>query len=392
MDPRLDSSPFGMCGIMRAHGDELIASARMAQEAGIRWNRDDLLWSRIQPTRQTWNWDRYDHGVDALLERGIRSLGLLCYSALWAATGRRDDGKPNITSMPDIEAWRDYVFATVEHFRDRIAVWEMWNEPNNAQFWNNRPSPEAYAKLLVAGSEAAKEADPTCRVMGCNMWAEMPFIHTVFEEGGWEALDIIGLHPYRYPSAPEHTDLVGELMKVAELSDRFGAVKPMWITEIGYATHNGPGGSSNWWAAAALMRIYLTVWSSGLVEKTFWYDFRDDGDDPEYNEHHFGIIHRDWTPKPMIYDGYRLMAETLDGFQPDGSYMLGNDVAALRYCRGADTVLAVWTIGMNMRCAVPVESPRVKAIYPWVREEEHDARNGWVTIQLYATPTFIVPV
>ena len=258
-------------------------------------------------------------------------------------------------------------------------------------FWGGKPDPREYARVLAAGWEAAKESDPTCRVLGCNMGTEMPYMREVFAEGGLDHLDIIGLHPYNYPYTPESSDYTGEIVSVAMLAEEFGGRKPIWITELGSATHAGAGGSSEWWQGAALMRYYLLAWSTGLVEKIFWYDWRDDGDDPADNEHHFGILKRDWTPK-MAYSGFAAMTGALAGFEPDGQLDLGRNVRVLRFRKGDEVRFAAWSVDRNQKIVVPMGSDRAKLVYPWVREEERAARNGWVTLELYATPTFIRPV
>lgn len=49
--------------------------------------------------------------------------------------------------------------------------------------------------------------------------------------------------------------------------------------------------------AAMLARAYMTAFALG-VEKLHWYEFRSTEKDPFYSEHHFGITHRDLSPKP----------------------------------------------------------------------------------------------
>ncbi len=404
---QLDDSPFGMSCIFRTLGEDIERGARVAEEAGVRWNRDDFLWSHVQPTENQWQWESYDRCVDTLLEHGIQTVGLLCYGTPWAMSLSDDSGEPDILSMPDLDAWGRFVGRTVEHFRDRVHVWQMWNEPNIPVFWHPEPNPREYARLLVAGSMAAKEADPTCHVMGCNTsLIDLNFDRAVFEEGGWEHSDIIGVHPYRYPHAPEATDLCGDLLELAALSARFGAVKPIWITEIGYATHYGHLGSSEWWAAAMLARLYLAAWSSGLVQKICWYDYRDDGDNREYNEHNFGILRRDWAPK-LAHESYSVMANTLDGFQPAGRIDLGDDLRVYRYSNGSETRLAAWTTGKNVTMPIPAPSRNVRVVRPLGHKPEFysadretlegtdvveaDAPNGWVTVALDPMPVYIVP-
>ena len=45
--------------------------------------------------------------------------------------------------------------------------------------------------------------------------------------------------------------------------------------------------------------------ASGAARSVSWYDFREDGTDPYYNEHHFGLIRQDLTPKIGYPDKWR---------------------------------------------------------------------------------------
>ena len=401
----LDPSPFGM-GVYPSHrttGDATERAVRLAREIGVRWTRDEIGWHGLQPEKGTWRWERFDRAVNITREHGIEILGLLCYGTPWAVKHATADGRPDVLSLPDLEAWKDYVSAAVERFRDRVHVWELWNEPNSHTFWHPGPDPKEYARLLIAGSEAAKKADPTCWVCGCNTGDVDPAFHrAVFNEGGWDHLDIIGVHPYRPPHTPEHTDMLGDLLQIAELSAAHGRVKPIWLTEIGISTFGGIDGATEWWASALLLRFYLEAWSSRLVEKVFWYDFRDDGDDLSEEQQNFGIVRRDWSPK-LAFHAYRLMATTLDGFVPDGMHKVGNDLRVLRFRRGEEERLAVWSVGKNMRRPVPAprigDEPAPRARLLGLGEPRRpsrepvvlDAPGGWVRVDLNACPFFLAP-
>ncbi|MBP5419956.1 MAG: hypothetical protein J6Y72_09140 [Bacteroidales bacterium] len=65
--------------------------------------------------------------------------------------------------------------------------------------------------------------------------------------------------------------------------------------------------------AKRLGRTLLMSLSLG-VSKVFTYHLRAFEDNPDYNEHHFGILHKDFSPKPA-YIAY----QTLHRFLPDGS-------------------------------------------------------------------------
>ncbi len=65
------------------------------------------------------------------------------------------------------------------------------------------------------------------------------------------------------------------------------------------------GGISEELQARYAVRAYLT-WASMGVEKIFWYDFRDDGTDPDNREHRFGLMDPALQPKPA-YRAIRTM-------------------------------------------------------------------------------------
>jgi len=79
--------------------------------------------------------------------------------------------------------------------------------------------------------------------------------------------------------------------------------KPFWLTETGWATND-----TLWRAvpakedsqAACYAEMCDSVVSSGLIDKIFFYEFRDDS----HFRPKFGLLHSDMSPKPA-YQIYR---------------------------------------------------------------------------------------
>jgi len=61
--------------------------------------------------------------------------------------------------------------------------------------------------------------------------------------------------------------------------------------------------------AEMLPRTYLVALSEG-VQRIFWYNFRAGEWQPDEREHHFGIVHKDFSPKPA-YLAYKTMTAML---------------------------------------------------------------------------------
>jgi len=250
-------------------------AARLARDAGVKWSREEFQWHRIEPQEGRFNWYFYDRMVKTALENGIRIYGLLAYWSSWTEP----------YTPKGIEAYARWASAVVKRYRDRIHHWEVWNEPN-IFFWQGPR--EMYAELLKKSYAAIKSADPGAKVLGLSTAGiDVPFIKRML---ALEApFDILTIHPYRGVLREE--EFMEELKRVRRLVGG----RSVWITEMGWPTL--PGGTDEAEQARLLARTYLSAVGSGAVENVSWYDFREDGGDPLYNEHHFGVVRRDLTPK-----------------------------------------------------------------------------------------------
>ncbi|MCC6445870.1 MAG: beta-galactosidase [Armatimonadetes bacterium] len=360
--PKADpGSPFGM-GIYfgnRYSNEEMERAGRMAQEAGIKWSREEFSWSNIQPEKGKWVWDRYDQALETAARYGISLFGLLDYSSAWASTAP-PEAKSRWNHMPDLAAWSEYVFKIVSRYKGKIKHWEIWNEPNISVFWQPAPNVEDYTKLLKAGYEAVKRADPAAKVIGvCTAGSDLGFIESVFKAGGFRYMDILSTHPYRYPASPEASGFTGELRRTRDLLERYGGTKPIWLTEIGWPAHRGDNGVSEEEQAQMITRAYLQAIASGAVDKIFWYDYRDDGDDRAYNEHNFGILRRDFSPKPA-YIAYKTMANKLAGLKFAQSLDIGEGNTAYLFSAGKRSVIAAWSAEGERTATIRVSSSKVE--------------------------------
>jgi len=109
--------------------------------------------------------------------------------------------------------------------------------------------------------------------------------------------DALTVHPYR--SQFIERNFMRELERASFMVDK----RPVWITEMGWSTQIGEGGKTEREQAQLLARAYMSAIAAG-VRSMGWYNFRDDGTDPFYNEVNFGVLRRDLTPKAA----YRALA------------------------------------------------------------------------------------
>jgi hypothetical protein len=121
-----------------------------------------------------------------------------------------------------------------------VRRWQIWNEPNFAVFWEPRPAPRAYAKLLDASAAAIRPADPKAQIVAAAVAPiekEPPpwdFLRRLYAVPGARAdFDIAALHPY----SPTVAVLAYELDSTREVMAAAGdGAKPILITEFGVAS------------------------------------------------------------------------------------------------------------------------------------------------------------
>lgn len=224
------TSPCGVCAHVSRHGDHELADEEftLMRQAGIRWARTDFDWTTVQPRKDTWDFSMLDATVDKAESAGIQILPILAYDVPWATP-----------AYQHLDAWLDYVQKTVRRYHERLRYWEVWNEPDLLQFWKETPDPANYTILLKATYQEIKRIVPGLQVvLGGLSGIPYDYIEGIYKAGGAAYFDIMAVHPYRYPSTPEARSLTEDLQKLRQLMAEYGdADKPVWITEIGWPTH-----------------------------------------------------------------------------------------------------------------------------------------------------------
>jgi hypothetical protein len=320
-------SPWGMGAYLYRYPDTEDGLARMeraaalARAAGVKWSREEILWSRTEPVQGRFDFSFYDKVVDCAHRNGISVYGLLTYWSQWTEP----------YTEQGIEDYCTWVRQVVRHYRDRIRHWEVWNEPN-IFFWSGPK--ELYIEALKRAYAVIKEEDPGAVVLGCSTAGiDLGFIRQCLEAEA--PFDILTVHPYR--ARLDDAAFMDELRATGELVDG----REVWITEMGWPTQVG-GPTSEMEQARLLARCYLSAVASGAAPNVSWYNFREDGTVPFYNEHHFGSLRYDLTPKPA-YRALATLCTTLGPVRDGEAVPAPEGVHAFSFARDRDRVTtAVW--------------------------------------------------
>ncbi len=349
----------------------------LASEAmGARWVRlhdfgDFCHWWVVEPEPGRFVWR--DSEIDELRRRGFCILANLGHPPRWAGRPHPpDQDRGNWTSAPprDLAEWENYVFRTVEHFRDRIGHWEVWNEPCWHTFFSG--TPEEYAELLQVACRAVRRADPRAVVIGgcCSSHRE-DWTRRMLAQHGLDFMDALSYHVYwspavTEPAAPgEPTFLEQEVQQFLALMRAHGQVKPIYMTEGGLrcppfaswlpregfsrspAFGSKAGASqplTGLDAACGLVRGMVQMRAAGVVNICYYYTGGELGAMPWFSSMangYYVLMDYDGRPKPTMM-AYSALEQQLDGATPVGKRTAG-ELAVYLFAKGDGAVAVVWS-------------------------------------------------
>lgn len=299
-DSALGISPGA--GIRDLSDDELAADLDRMVELGATWVRIDLDWSVIEPDPGELTWASTDRVVVAAAARGIEVLGLLAYTPEWARPADSSDKHP----PTDPADFARFAAAAVEHYRGVISTWEVWNEPNVADFWEPAADPAAYAGLLVAATTAIREADPQAVVITGGLapasddsgeLSPETFLRRMYETLPTGLIDAVAIHPYSFPALPSDDrfdwNLFARLPGIRDLVQTAeGRPLPVWPTEFG-APYDADEPSRQ---ADILEDGVLCANRWPWLGPLFIYALRDLRDPPQ--DRRFGLLAADGSARP----------------------------------------------------------------------------------------------
>jgi hypothetical protein len=372
---------------------------------GFRFIRTDFIWESIERQKGQYDWSDYDGLTADLDRRGVRAMYILDYSnplyenfvaATNPITGQRDPAALASPQHTDsVAAFARFAAAAAEHFRGRHIVWEIWNEPN-ISFWKPQSNAHQYADLALATCRAVRAADPDATIIGpASSSFPWEFIETFFQAGALEYLDAVSVHPYRRGDQSPETAVV-DYERLGKLIDRYAPPArrghiPIISSEWGYSSCIG--GVSPEVQAAFLVRQQLANLMNG-IPLSIWYDWKNDGPDPEENENNFGSVHTDLSPKPA-YQALTVMTTQLAGFHIERRLSVGSPADYVLWLKNeqGQTRLAAWTTGKAHEVALPVNKKKgaVAVVHGDGVVSSLNIGKGFLNVPVSELPVYVNP-
>ncbi len=354
-------------------------------EGGFKSIRMDLGWGGIEREKGVYNFGGYDALTEGCSKRGIRILYILDYS------NKLYESDQSVRTEEGREAFAAFAETAAKRYAGRGILWEIWNEPNIKQFWRPQPSVEDYCALVEATARRVREADPSGLILA-PATSGIPFdwLEECFKGGLLEWIDVLSVHPYR-PHPPE--DVIKDYAKLRELNKRYapeGREMPVISGEWGYSLINWDKSSlSEEQQGQYLVREFLVNLYQG-VPISIWYDWKDDGADPDEREHHFGTVTQDLNPKPA-YLAAKTLAHTLAGYSIVERMDLGKGQDfVLKLENGPNEAIAFWTMDPDHETTLPIAAGEGALITLYGAKEAISWSDDKLGVTMSQSPQYLI--
>jgi hypothetical protein len=283
------------------------ASALAAMKAiGITSVRLDASWNMVQHDGPgDYYWTMLDQAVASVRAAGMSADLIIDGCPPWAAAaGTSGDASSQPASPTEFAKFAAQVAA--RYAPQGVGTFEIWNEPNNAIFWQPKPNPAAYTADLVAAYRSIKAADPSALVISGGLAPEasdgtninaVDFLKDMYADGAKGSFDAVGYHPYSYPALPDTFQSWSAWSQMSQTSPSIRSVmasngdsaKKVWITEVG-APSGGPGGVGQAAEAQEFTQAIADAASTSWVGGIYLYSWQDEGTNQADDEDWFGLV------------------------------------------------------------------------------------------------------
>ena len=302
-----------------------------AEAIGVTYIRMTMVWEGFRNE----GFGPYDAAVDAARARGMTVQLTVTGNPRFTQGGRGHVGYRH----PSPARYGAWIGNVARHFRGRVRVYSIWNEPNLAeylapQFAGRRAvGHRLYGQLCAAGYRAVKRADPGALVLvGEAAPSNHPlrFIERAARSvpGGLRA-DGWAHHPYQFvrvsPGVPQ-TRYSGGISNVAAMNAamrrmaRAGVLRtargdpvPIYFTEFGY-----PRAGAYYGMFSEVLRADYTLKAFRLAKRSgvralVWYQLFSHPGRPRDRLWDTGLIGADGVPW-LVYDRLVANRRSLAGF------------------------------------------------------------------------------
>jgi hypothetical protein len=230
-----------------------------------------VTWPDLEPVKENWHFEILDRYIELAEKNRVELLLTLGMTPTWASTRPHEPsthGDGGASEARNLDEWRNYVRTVVNQCKGHIRYYEVWNEPNEKDFYTG--DVKHMVQLAQSAYESIKAVDPSAMVISPSV--SMPntggrWLDDFLQAGGGKYVDIIGVHLYVFPEEPEA--MLAQIETVRQILAKHGLQsRPIWNTEAGWSKPKRFDSDEE--AEAYVARAYLLNWAAG-IDRFYWY-------------------------------------------------------------------------------------------------------------------------
>ncbi len=202
--PGMASPDYGIQAFLWWQAEIANRDLGLIRDAGFTWVKQWFAWRDIEGKgKGQYDWSQADRVVSQAEEFGLKLVVRVDHGPDWA-------GPP----PANVDHFTNFLSVLASRYRGRIHVYQVWNEPNLAREWGNKPPNAAeYTQMLRKAYQAVKQADPGAIVISAGMAPttessqravpDTKFIQAMYDAGAKPYFDMLGAHGAGYKAPPE---------------------------------------------------------------------------------------------------------------------------------------------------------------------------------------------
>jgi hypothetical protein len=242
-------------------------------------------WKDINPGPDVYDFTRLDQMVALGESRGTKDFCLvLGMTPRWAA---KDPTSPHSapwigmgTNSPprDQRNWDEYVVHTVNRYKGRIKYYQIWNEPQLADFWYPYTDIATLGRMTANAYRLIRIIDPSAKVVAAPV---LPRPSSGGMRRAGKYLDELKKHKWPvdiyaahiYPEVGRGPDRWRELGQdwIRKMREMKAPKKPFWVTETNYNLLGGPLPSKR--QVENFMRETNRICDQIGISRNYWYAY-----------------------------------------------------------------------------------------------------------------------
>lgn len=205
----MTSPDYGMQVFLSWREDIAERDLQLVEDAGFTWVKQEFTWREIEGEgKGLFDWEQSDRIMNQIDAHGLKVIIRLGLQPEWAGGGYPEVGPPD-----NLQDFADFAQAVAERYKGRIDAYQIWNEPNLAREWGNRPPNAAeYTAMLKISYETIKAVDPAPIIISAGMAAttrndaiarpDIFYIQEMYDAGAAPYFDALGVQALGYASPP----------------------------------------------------------------------------------------------------------------------------------------------------------------------------------------------